>query len=260
MALTREEERSIIAAYVRTRDPRLEDRLVRANLGLVRSMANAYHASGIDPRDLSQEGALGLLHAIRRFEPRHKVKLATYAAWWIRAYQFRYLIQNFRLVRIGTTQQQRRVFFKLSTLRARLTAAGLDASAERIATLLDVDAETVRQLEPRLEGRDVSLDAPHHENNDESRVSRLTDEGTPPDELASAREIARIVRVERDRFRARLDRRRRALFDARWLDDDTPTLQEMGNRFGVTRERARQLEQRMLRELRVRLEGRLSAA
>lgn len=258
--LTRTEEARLLEEYQRTRDPRLEDRLVRSQLGLVARLARSHHAAGVDVRDLIQEGALGLLHAIRRFDVTRRVRLSTYAGWWIRAFQYRYLLQNHRLVRLGTTQQQRRIFFRLGALRARLTAAGLDATAERIARLLGVEADEVRRMEPRLSARDLSLDAPRRDGQPEARLDVLAAAEVPADERAAAAELCAIVKSERDRFRLSLPGRRRVLFDARWVDADPPSLQEMGERFGVTRERARQLEQEMLAELGRRVRARLSPA
>jgi RNA polymerase sigma-32 factor len=258
-SLSRPDEQRLVHDYRCTHDRRLEEQLVRAELGLVRQLARGHHAAGVDLEDLVQEGALGLLQAIRRFDPAHGVRLATYATWWIRAYQYRFLVQNHRMVRVGTTQAQRRMFFRLRTLRARLAAAGVEPTPERIAALIGVDAADVRALEPRLDGRDLSLDEPSP-GGERARLAELAARDTPADEAAATHELHGIVRRERDAFRAGLDQRRRALFDARWVDEDTPTLQEMGDRFGVTRERARQLEQRMLADLRLRVAARLSAA
>jgi RNA polymerase sigma-32 factor len=245
--LTRDEETRHVEEYRRTGDRRIEERLVRSQLGLVWQLARSHRASGIDVEDLAQEGALGLVHAIRRFDPARGVRLSTYASWWIRAYQYRHLLHNHRLVRVGTTQAQRRVFFRLAAVRARLEAAGLEATPERIARILQVDADTVRELVPRLVARDASLDA------------ALPTSDVSADDEVGAHELASLLRQERERFRAGLDARRRTLFDARWLDDEPPTLKAMGDRLGVTRERARQLEQHMLRKLRERVEARLSA-
>lgn len=255
--LTREEEQKLLKRYRRTKDPRVEEQLVRSQLPLVASLARAHHADGIDVRDLIQEGALGLLQAIRRFEVGRGVRLSTYAAWWIRAYQYRYLLQNHRLVRVGTTQEQRRVFFRLAALRARLSAAGVEVTPERIAKLLGVGEDVVREMEPRLAGRDVSLDAPKRDGEVELRIDALVTGDVAADDAAAGKELAGIVRSERDRFRAGLQSRKRALFDARWMAEDPVSLQEMGERFGVTRERARQIEQKMLRELRERVKARL---
>jgi RNA polymerase sigma-32 factor len=256
-SLDRATELSLLADYRRTGDRRAEERLVCAQLGLVHQLARGHHAAGLDFEDLVQEGALGLLQAIRRFDAAHGVRLSTYAAWWIRAYQYRFMLHNHRLVRMGTTQAQRRLFFRLRTLRARLTAAGIEATPERIGALLGVDAREVRALEPRLDMHDLSLNEPASAN-DRGRPWEPCAGEPPADETAWTRERDVIVRYERDRFRAGLDARRRALFDARWLGDEAPTLEEMGARFGVTRERARQLEQGMLSTLRERLRARLA--
>jgi RNA polymerase sigma-32 factor len=257
--LTRNEERTLIRRYQRTLDPRLEARLVRSQLALVAQHARRHHADGVDVRDLIQEGAVGLLLAIRRFDLNRGVRLSTYAGWWIRAFQYRFLLQNHRLVRIGTTQQQRRIYFRLNALRARLSAAGLEPTPEQIARLLGVDLETLRQMEPRLASREQSLDAPQRAGRYETPIELLAGHDVAADELIADQELCAIVRSERDRYRASLPGRRRALFDARWLSDNPPSLQEMGNRFGVTRERARQLEQKMLNELRRRVRARIAS-
>lgn len=255
--LTRDAEQRLIEEYVRTQAPTIEDKLLRSQLGLVWRLARQHRARGIDLEDLVQEGAVGLLLAIRRFDPSRGVRLSTYAAWWIRAYQWRFLVQNHRLVRIGTTQEQRLIFFRLGALRARLEATGLEPTAERIAALLGVDAGVVREMEPRLRAGEQSLDAPAHEGG-RDRLDELPAGGIPADELAAARELDGIVGRERDLFRDTLDDRRRTLFDARWLAAEQPTLSEMGDRFGVSRERARQLEQGMLHQLRARIDDRLA--
>ena len=256
--LTRREEQALFAEYARTRDPKLEALLVESQLGLVGQMARAHQLRGIDKRDLFQEGAVGLLYAIRRFDPARGVRLSTYAAHWIRAFQFRYLLTNYRLVRVGTTDAQRRIFFRLAALRGRLTAAGIEPTPERIAGMLGVDVATVRTTQARMDARDLSLDAPASDG-ETARVDMMAAATVPADEALADEELAGIVRVERDRYRQSLSPRRRQLFDARWVGDDRPTLKEMGDRLGVSRERARQLEQKMLAELGDRVRSRLAA-
>jgi RNA polymerase sigma-32 factor len=185
--------------------------------------------------------------------------LSTYAVHWIRACEFRYTIANFRLVRVGTTQAQRRVFFRVAALRARLSAAGLEPTAERLASMLGVDTACVAETAARLGAGEVSLNAPVRDDSDRTRLDALAAAQAPADEALGDEELAAILRGERDRFRASLSDRRRALFDARWLDDDAPTLKEMGDRMGVSRERARQLEQRMLEDLAERVREKLAA-
>ena len=256
--LTRREEQQLFAEYARTGDRKIEARLVESQLGLVGQMAHAHQLRGVDRRDLFQEGAVGLLYAIRRFDPERGVRLSTYAAHWIRAFQFRYLLANHRLVRIGTTDAQRRIFFRLSALRARLSAAGIEPTPERIAAILGVDAGTVQTTQARLDGRDLSLDAPAPAR-ERARLDGMAASLVPADEVLADDELVGIVRVERDCYRGSLSPRRRQLFDARWMGDVRPTLKEMGDRLGVSRERARQLEQKMIAELRDRVRDRLAA-
>ena len=256
--LTRREERQLFAEYARSGDRKIEARLVESQLGLVGQMARAYQLKGVDRRDLFQEGAVGLLYAIRRFDPARGVRLATYASHWIRAFQSRYLLANHRLVRVGTTDAQRRIFFRLAALRGRLSAAGLEPTPERIARILGVDADTVAKTQARLDARDLSLDAPAGDS-ETLRIDRLAVDGVPADEALANDELRRIVKRERDRYRRTLSPRRRELFDARWIDEERPTLKEMGDRLGVSRERARQLEQKMLGELGERVRHSLAA-
>jgi RNA polymerase sigma-32 factor len=255
--LTREEEQRLFTQYRRGGDKKIEERLLQSQLPLVGHLTQRYLLKGIEQRDLFQEGAIGLLQAIRRFDPTRGTRLSTYSAHWIRAYAFRYLLANYRLVRIGTTERQRRIFFRLSSLRARLSTAGIEPTASRLATMLGVDAKTVAETEARMDARDLSLDAPENSDSDRTRMARFASAEPAADDVLADEEIAAILRFERDRFRDSLDERRRQLFDARWLDQSPPTLKAMGDRLGISRERARQIERRMLDDLgeRVRASG-----
>jgi RNA polymerase sigma-32 factor len=257
--LTREEEQRLFEEYRRTGDKKIETRLVESQLGLVGRLAQVYLLKGIDPHDLFQEGAIGLLEAVRRFDPSRGTRLSTYASHWIRAYVFRYTLANYRLVRLGTTERQRRVFYRISALRARLVAAGLEPTPARLAGLLGVDAQTVSETEARMDARDLSLDAPEHTDSDRTGLSRLATSERPADDAIAEQEIAAILRFERDRYRGSLSGRQRELFDARWLQESPPTLKTMGDRLGISRERARQIERKMLNELGTRVRAKVAA-
>lgn len=257
--LTRREEEQLFAEYRRTHDKKLEARLLQSQLGLVGRLTQHYLLKGIDERDLFQEGCIGLLEAIRRFDPSHGTRLSTYAAHWIRAYVFRYTLANYRLVRLGTTERQRRVFFRISALRARLEAAGLEPTPERLASILGVDRKSVVETESRMGARDLSLEAPEHSDGDRTRMATMAAHDLPADEALAAEELGEILRSERDRYRDELSDRRRELFDARWMEEAPPTLKAMADRFGVSRERTRQLEQKMLHELGDRVRARVAA-
>jgi RNA polymerase sigma-32 factor len=257
--LTPADEQQLFEEYRRTGDKQIESRLLESQLGLVGRLTSLYQLKGIDRRDLFQEGAIGLLHAIRKFDPSRGTRLSTYAAYWIRAFEFRYTLANYRLVRVGTTQAQRRIFFRLATVRARLSSAGIEPTASRLAALLGVDTKSVVETEARLNASDLSLDAPAYGDEGRSRISSMATADIAADQLLADYEVAEIVRFERDRYRASLSPRRLALFDARWVDEEPPNLREMGDRMGVSRERARQLEHKMLTELGDRVRPRVAA-
>jgi RNA polymerase sigma-32 factor len=257
--LSADQEQQLITEYLRTRSPHAEARLVASQTGLVWKLAQRLRVAGPDLEDLAQEGLLGLLTAVRRFDPARGVRLSTYAAWWIRAYQWRYLLNNHRLVRMGTTEAQRRIFFRLARLRARLEAAQVEPTPERLAAMLAVAPDDVRAMEQRLDQTELSLEAPGYAWSTRPLEDRLSAPGLAADEQLMLRETDEIVRAERDRLRRSLDPRRRAIFDGRWVDDEPQTLSSLGARFEVSRERARQLERGMLETLRARVDKRLAA-
>lgn len=256
--LTRAEERRLVDRYRRTGDARLEARLLRSQMGLVRMLAGAHLVDSSEREDLIQEGLMGLLKAIRRFDPTRGVRLSTYAVWWIRAYQYSSLLLNHRMVRLGTSQLQRRLFFRLRRVRAAMLAAGQEPTAESLGLVIGARPSAVRDMAARLDTRDLSLDAPAHRDRAGTIGDGLPAPGLRADELAMAHESERIVRQERDRFRVTLTKRQRAVFDARWVSDRAPTLQALGDRFGVSRERIRQIERALLDQLGGRLRPRLS--
>ena len=259
--LSPELEKQLANTYRRTQDPRAEDRLVRSQLRLVAKLAHEYaRRRQDDVEDLIQEGSLGLIQAVRRFDPSRGVRLSTYAAWWIRAYQLRWLVRNHRQVRVGTTAAQRRIFFNARGARRKLSAAGVGDSVAALARQMGVREGELEETLRRIDQREVSLDQPVREGEDATRLDQLADERHRPDERAEAKEIERLVVREAARFRASLHGRDRTLFDARWMRDTQPTLTALARRFGVSRERARQLEARLLRGLRRRLPSELTEA
>jgi RNA polymerase sigma-32 factor len=240
--LTPEQEKTF-GARARAGDVEAQHRLVEGNLGLVVKIAreHARHGGAVD--DLIQEGNEGLVRASRRFDPRREVKFSTYAAYWIRAYIYRWQMANARLVRIGTTTAQRRVFFKLRGAQARLGLAATDAE---LAREIGVSERALVETASRMQGRDAEID-------DDTTAAPRSE--LAPDELAARRERALILRAETERFAAGLKGRDRDLFEQRWLAPDPTTLTGFAARRGISRERARQLEERLLGKLRERLEA-----
>ena len=256
--LTREEELELATLYARTGDRAAAWRLVTSNLRLVVKIAREYHRGVFQLLDLIQEGNVGLMQAVRKFDPLKGVKLSTYAAWWIRAYIIRFIMDNWRQVKLGTTQAQRRLFFNLGKERERLLARGIEPTPRLLARNLRVDEEDVNEMAARMSGDDLSLDQPiRGEDGDSSvsRMDRLEDRGaTPADETVAAEQMRKLFREKLDAFGLTLtDEREKAIFADRLLPRDGAdpvTLSDLGARFGLTRERARQIEAKLTSRLR----------
>jgi len=256
--LTREEELELATLYARTGDRAAAWRLVTSNLRLVVKIAREYHRGVFQLLDLIQEGNVGLMQAVRKFDPLKGVKLSTYAAWWIRAYIIRFIMDNWRQVKLGTTQAQRRLFFNLGKERERLLARGIEPTPRLLARNLRVDEEDVNEMAARMSGDDLSLDQPIRGEDGESSVSRmdrLEDRGaTPADETVAAEQMRKLFREKLDAFGLTLtDEREKAIFADRLLPRDgadPATLSDLGARFGLTRERARQIEAKLTSRLR----------
>ncbi len=260
--LTPEEEKELAVRYEQTGDPHAAARLVTANLRLVVKIAYEYRRAYRNMMDLVQEGNIGLMQAVKKYDPYRGVKLSSYAAWWIRAYMLRFILNNWRLVKLGTTQAQRKLFFNLNKEKARLSALGIEPSHAEIARSLDVDEKDVVEMDKRLSRSDASLDTPVNETDGRqtARVELLPAAGTGPDLAAEGAELTVLVRGHLDEFRKTIKDKELVIFDERLVADEPQTLQELGERFGVSRERVRQLEARLTGKLRDYLRERLGDA
>jgi RNA polymerase sigma-32 factor len=244
--LTPAEERESAIAFFERGDVEAAAKLVTANLRLVVKIAYEYRRAHKHIPDLIQEGSIGLMQAVRKYDPYKGVKLSTYAAWWIRAYILRFILNNARLVKLGTTQAQRKLFFNLKKERARLSAMGIDPTAETIAKRLNVPADDVVQMERRLAAGDMSLDTPaHSEEGAPSRLDLLTSRGGAVDEALADAQVNALVREKIHEFGERLTGKDAQIFNERMLAEEPRTLQDLGQEFGVSRERVRQLERRL---------------
>lgn len=251
-ALTAEDELRLARLYSRTKDRRVAARLVSAHLRLVIKIAREYRAAGADPMDLIQEGNLGLLHAVDKFDPERGVKLSTYAAWWIRAYVLKSILDGARIVRLGTTNTQRRIFFRLERERQKLIAQGIDPTVELLGQRLSADPAEVREMQRRMAAPDQSLEAPLTGSDGEgsSRHDLLADEhAVGADTQVENAELHERVQGALSAFRKGLGERDRAILDERVMAEDPATLTELAERFGLSRERVRQLEARVLKKL-----------
>jgi RNA polymerase sigma-32 factor len=253
--LTREEELRLATEFQKTQDPRLAYRLVTANLRLVVKIAHEYRRAAFNLLDLVQEGNVGLMHAVRKYDPGRGVKLSSYAAWWIRAYILRYLMDNWRMVKLGTTQAQRKLFFNLRKEQERLLAQGFDAAPKLLAERLDVSEQDVQEMDQRLSNDEFSLDTPVSggEDSRQTYADRLAEGSKPAEEALADEELRRIFKEKLAEFGKTLtDPKEIYLFEHRLgvSEGEPKTLQEVGNKFGFTRERARQLEARLTDRLR----------
>jgi RNA polymerase sigma-32 factor len=260
--LTPEEEQKLTRHYVETQDVKTAARLVTANLRLVVKLAYEYRRAYKNIMDLIQEGNIGLMQAVKRYDPYRGVKLSSYAAWWIRAYILRFILNNWRLVKLGTTQAQRKLFFNLNKEKAKLSAMGIEPTAAEIAKRLSVDESEVVDMDRRLSSGEASLDAPvgDSEGRSVARVDLLPSSDSTPDTAFESQEMDRLVRQRLNKFRETLTGKDVIIFDKRMSADEPVTLQELGDEFGVSRERVRQLEARLLSKLREYLKEELGDA
>ncbi|HET9594162.1 MAG TPA: RNA polymerase factor sigma-32 [Anaeromyxobacteraceae bacterium] len=258
--ITVAEEQSLARTYRANGETRAAHHLVTANLRFVVKIAYEYKSSGMRMADLIQEGNIGLLKAVEKFDPDRGIRLISYAVWWIRAYIQNYVLRSFSLVKLGTTQAQRKLFFALARTKRELDrtsaehGSGSDGeNSSKIAAKLKVKASDVDEMTLRLKGRDLSLDAPRADGSGQPHVDFLAGDGLPQDhELASAQEQRRLQSRTREAL-ARLDHRERYIIERRLMSEKQPTLKEIGKHFGFSRERARQLELRAKEKLKKEL-------
>jgi len=261
--LSREREREIATQFVETGDPDLARQLIQANLRLVVKIAYEYRRAYRNILDLVQEGNIGLLHAVKKYDPERGVKLSSYAAWWIRAYILKFILNNWRLVKIGTTQAQRKLFFNLRKESEKLEQLGFDAEPKLLAERLDVSEKDVVEMQKRLSAPDASLDAPvaGDEDGTRTRMDMLgTEVADQPDRIAEKSQFQSMLSEKLEAFGEGLEGREETIFRGRLLTDTPMTLQEIGNQYGISRERARQIEKRLLGKLRAHLEKEFGGA
>lgn len=251
--LSSEEEHELAVRFREHDDLEAAYRLITANLRLVVKIAMKYRQAQVQLLDLIQEGNLGLQEAVTRFDPYHGVRLSTYAAWWIRAYILKHLLDNRSLVRLGTTRAQKKLFFRLNREKKLLEQQGYTAGPKLLAERLKVREEEVVEMEQRL-GSWVSLDEPSHPGSDLALAERLPAAHLGPEEQLAKQEFSDQVHEKILRFRDTLKENERLILDRRYLAETPATLQEVGDELRVTRERARQIAARLLEKLKAYLE------
>lgn len=248
--LTADEEFRLAVRLKKFNDMEAAEKLVVSNLRFVVKIAHEYRNYGIKLADLVQEGNIGLMHAVKKFDPYKGYRLISYAVWWIRAYIQNFIIKSWSLVKIGTTQAQRRLFFKLSQARRRLeTLSGKNPEFAEIAESLGVRPEEIAEMETRMSSRDLSLDASVNEDGEYTHLDYLCYEGEDQETALIRKEERELVQHNITGALANLNEKETYIIQNRVMADTPLTLQEIGDRYHITRERARQIEKQALRKL-----------
>ena len=247
--LSREEEVEVAKRYHETHDPQAALTLVTANLRLVVKIAHEFARASRNLLDLIQEGNIGLMEAIKSFDPYRGIRFPSYAVWWIRAYIIRYLMNNWRLVKIGTTQAQRKLFFNLKRESDRLEAEGFSPQPRLLAQRIGVKEAEVREMQERMGQSEISLDQPSGPDEDSQLLDILPDTAHNPEEATADAEWRAFAKDKVEQFAGTLKDKELDIFRNRLLAEQPLTLQEIGERFGISRERVRQIETRLKRKL-----------
>jgi RNA polymerase sigma-32 factor len=253
--LTPEQEKDLTSRYHESADPDLAYQLVTANLRLVVKIALEYQRHWtFNLMDLIQEGNLGLMQAVKNYDPLRGVKLSYYASYWIKAYMLKYVMDNWRLVKIGTTQVQRKLFFNLQKEKNRLEKLGFSPGPARLAEAFDTTEENVIQMEQRLGDWEPSLDQPIGEGWKETRGDLLSADQQLFDTTIADHEMQRIFSRKLREIKSLLDAKETELLEKRLLSENPLTLQEIGDKYHITKERVRQIENRLKKKIRQYME------
>jgi RNA polymerase sigma-32 factor len=252
--LSREEEFELARRYFEEKDLEAAYQLISSNLWLVVKIAREYERATRNVMDLVQEGNMGLMEAVKNFDPFRNVRFPSYAIWWIKAYIVRYVIANWRLVKIGTTQAQRKLFFNLNKERERLEREGFSPTAKMIADNLEVREKDVIEMEQRLSGGDVSIDAPLSPDGEWSLLSVLPNSSLSVEDLLADFERVQLIKQTIEEYKKGLKERERIILERRLLSEEKDTLQDLSELLGLSRERVRQVENKIKEKLRTFVE------
>lgn len=247
--LSPEEERRIAIKYYETKDLDLAKTLVTANLRFVVKIAHEYSGYGFNIMDLIQEGTIGLMMAVKKFNPYKNYRLISYAVWWIRAYIQAYIMNNYSLIKVGTTQNQRKLFYNLAKIKRELEQKNINGpTVEAIAEILDVKPVEVTEMEMRLSGRDYSLEYSLPDS-DQQLLDVIPDtRENYAEKIEEEDERLYKAKIVKEAL-SKLNDKERYIIEKRILDENPKTLQEVGDELGITRERVRQIEEKALKKL-----------
>ena len=253
LPLSREEEYKLSMKYREEGDLEAAKKLVTSNLKFVVYVANEYKNYGVNVMDIIQEGNIGLMKAVKGFDPTKGYRLISYAVWWIRAYIHNHLIKNWSLVRIGTNQAQRKLFYKLRTTKNQMKKfdSNLDSKDySQIADELGVSDKHVIEMDRRMSIKDISLDTKIKHDKTQSRLDFLTDESSNQEKLIEKNEVKEIIKNNINKALNNLKKRERYIIEKRILTDNPQTLESLGKKFDISRERVRQIEKSAIKKIR----------
>lgn len=246
--LSREEEYRLSVQFREKGDLDAVARLVMANLQFVVTIVREYQRVSIPLLDLIQEGNMGLMHAVKRFNPHQGTRISTHAAWWIRAYILRYIMKNWRLVKIGTSEEERRLFFNLRKEKERLEAQGMDGNTKLLASRLDVSENKLIEMDHRLGLPEISLSEPLDGSGTSlEKILPSTFQGA--DEQLEEKELKELFMEKIELFKKNLKSRDLEILEKRILADPPCTLLQLGKQFKISKERIRQIESQLLKKL-----------
>ncbi len=249
--LSKEEEVQLFHEYRVTGSREAAVRLILANLRVSVAIASEYAHTGADQMDLIQEGNVGLMQAMKKFDVSRNVRFYAYAAWWVRAYILRYLLNSHRLVKIGTTQEQRKLFYNLKKEKAKLERQGFVPDAKLLADRLQVRERDVLEMDQRLGSWELSLDQPINKDKEEGTLFEVLPASTPRvDDVIAQKELRLLFRKKLAEFSKMLNEREEDILRNRLLSETPLTLEEIGRKYSITKERSRQLEARIIKRLR----------
>ena len=248
--LSKEEEQQLFHEYQVQGSREAAVKLILANLRVSVAIAREYRHTGADQMDLIQEGNVGLMQAIKKFDVTRNVRFYAYAAWWVRAFILRYLLNSHRLVKIGTTQEQRKLFYNLKKEKAKLEREGFVPDPKLLADRLQVRERDVLEMDQRLGGWELSLDQPiGHEDGDGTFLDLLPSQAPRVDDTLADDQLRLLFRKKLGEFAKTLTDREEDILRNRMLSETPMTLEELGHKYSVTKERARQIEARIIKKL-----------
>ncbi len=248
--LSREETDELAIRFRETGDQDAAYRLVSSNLRLVVKVAMDFQKYWMQNfMDLIQEGNVGLVQATKKFDPYRGVKFSYYAAYWIRAYVLKFIMDNWRLVKIGTTQAQRKLFFSLNKEKKLLEAQGFDPEPKLLAQRLSVKEKEVIEMNQRMDSWDVSLESPVRSDSDDEQKNFIPNEGPGIESMVAGKEMKQRLSELIDILKDKLNEKEKMILDKRLLTDEPLTLQNIADSFGISRERVRQIEVNLLKKM-----------